>query len=135
MHKTIRPGQSVLLFIIVWLIIFQSVSESSYRIPQFSQQEAGTEKGKIILNITKPADSYLSYSSSETERILRVIRQDNLPDKKNQRQKVLFYITRFIFGKRILDYGSTYTWRVNTTPSDQMRRSLIAYIHHKEDQQ
>ena len=135
MHKTTQPGQSILLFIIVWLIIFQSVSESSYRIPQFSQQVSGPEKGKNILNNTKPVDSYLSYSSSETERILRVIRQDNLPDRKNQRQKDLFYITHFIFGKRILDYSSTYTWRANTTPSDQMRRSLIAYIHHKEDQQ
>lgn len=84
MHKTIRPGQSVLLFIIVWLIIFQSVSESSYRIPQFSQQEAGTEKGKIILNITKPTASCLSDSDSEMERILRIIRQENLPDRKAQ---------------------------------------------------
>ena len=135
MHKTIRPGQSVLLFIIVWLIIFQSVSESSYRIPQFSQQEAGTEKGKIILNITKPTASCLYDSDSETERILRIIRQENLPDRKNQRQKVLNYIKHFIFGKRILDYSSNYTWRVNTRPYNQMRRSLIAYIHHKEDQQ
>ncbi len=86
MHKTTQPGQSILLFIIVWLIIFQSVSESSYRIPQFSQQVSGPEKGKNILNNTKPVDSYLSYSSSETERILRVIRQDNLPDRKNHGQ-------------------------------------------------
>ena len=45
MDKTTQPGQSILLFIIVWLIIFQSVSESSYRIPQFSQQVSGPEKG------------------------------------------------------------------------------------------
>jgi len=135
MDKTTQPGQSILLFIIVLLIIFQSVSESSYRIPQFSQQVSGPEKGKNILNNTKPVDSYLSYSSSETERVLRVIRQDNLPNRKNQGQKVLFYITKFFFGKRILDYSFTHIWRVNTAPSDQKRRSLIAYIHHKEDQQ
>ena len=135
MHKTTRPGQSILLFIILWLIIFQSVSESSLRIPQFSQQMSGPKKGRYILNITKPTASCLSDSDSETERILRIIRQENLPDRKAQSRKVYFYITHFIFGIRILDYSSTYTWRANTTPSDQMRRSLIAYIHHKEDQQ
>lgn len=135
MHKTIRPGQSVLLFIIVWLIIFQSVSETSFRIPQFSQQMSGPEKGRCILNITKSTASCLSDSDSETERILRIIRQENLPDRKAQSRKVYFYITHFTFGKRLLDYSSTYTRRANTTPSDQMRRSLIAYIHHKEDQQ
>lgn len=135
MHKTIQSCRLILLFTIVWIILFQSVSEASYRMPQFSQQMSGHGKGTSILNITKPIDCYLSDFSSETERILKVLRQNNLSNRKNLRQKVLFYIGHFSFGKRILDYSSTYTWRINSTPSDQMRRSLIRYIHYKEDQQ
>ena len=131
-----KPTKKIknLLIILVCCILLQSAFSSFCQTPELSRQLPGSKTEASIWRVTKPLALCFPASGTEIERILKVIRQENLPNRKTQSQKIYSNIAYAIFGNRMIGFYSTYLWRITSFPSNQMRRSLIAYIHHKEDQ-
>ena len=134
MRKKSRSRQSILLYLLIWSFILCSVSDFFYQTPQLSQNEPFSGNRTRLSLVTKPIAACIPDSGSEIERILTVIHQENLPNRTVHKQDFFFNIANIIFGKKIMNFSLSRIWRADVFPSDQMRRSLIEYIHHKEDQ-